>query len=220
MPTHKATRSSVDAPAAVLNAWAALKQLGARYDLAALMPPEPGYAAQAVAAQGRPAWRALRTWCLAGSSPLQSRLTVAVLEGGDAGVAHTLAQALCLERDGSLQMLACRGAAGRIALRLKTKAHDLSPWRERQPGDAWDAGFLPGTAAGLQALARFEPRRATLLVAQGLSTPALRATCALLQSRQRDYGHALRLLLVPAAPGLEMGTPVTRIRLEGSARDV
>ena len=204
----------------MVKAWAALKQLGARYDLAALVPPEPAYATQAAAAQGRPAWRALRAWCLAGSSPLQARLAVAVLEGGDADAAHTLAQALCLERDGSLQMLACRGTTGRLALRLKTKLNDLNPWHERQPGDAWDAGFLPGTAAGLEALARFEPRRATLLVAQGLSTPALRATCALLQSRQRDYGHALRLLLVPAAPGLDVGWPVTRITLDGTARAV
>lgn len=191
----------------------ALRQLGARYDLAALQPPDPAFAPQALAAQGRPGWRALRAWCLAGSSPLQARLAVAVLEGGDATNAHALVQALCLERDGSLQMLACPSAAGRVALRLKTKLHDLSPWRERQPGDAWDAGFLPGTPAGLQALANFQPRRATLLVAQSLSTPALRATCALLHARQRHYGHALRLLLVPAAPGLDVGRPVTRISL-------
>ncbi len=197
----------------MLSAWAALKQLGARYDLAALRPPEPGYAAQAAAAQGRPAWRALRAWCLAGSSPLNAQLTVAVLEGGDATSTHLLVQALCLERDGSLQMLACRGAGGRLALRLKTKLHDVTPWRALQPGDAWDAGFLSGTDAGLQALARFQPRRATLLVAQGLSTPALRATCALLHARQRHYGHALRLLLVPAKPGLDVGRPVTRITL-------
>ena len=189
----------------------ALRQLGARYDRAALQPPEPSCATQAVAMQGRAAWRALRVWCLAGSSPLSARLTVAVLEGSDAAGAHLLAQALCLERDGSLQLLACHGAAGRLALRLKTKLHDATPWRERQPSDAWDAGFLPGTTAGLQALARFEPRRPTLLVAQGLSTPALRATCALLHSRQRHFGHALRLLLVPAKPGLNLGWPVTRI---------
>jgi hypothetical protein len=193
-------------------------QLGARFDLAALRPPDVAFAAQAVAAQGRPALRTLRAWCLAGSSPLKTRLAVAVLEGGNAASAHTVAQALCLERDGSLQLLACEGAAGRLALRLKTKLHDVTPWRERQPGDAWDAGFLPGTAAGLQALARFEPRRATLLVAQGLSTPALRATCALLHARQRHYHHAVRLLLLPAAPGLDVGRPVKRIRLERPAR--
>jgi len=164
-----------------------------------------------MAVQGRAAWRALRAWCLAGSSPLSARLTVAVLEGSDAAGAQLLAQALCLERDGSLQLLACHGAASRLALRLKTKLHDVTPWREGQPGDAWDAGFLPGTTAGLEALARFVPRRPTLLVAQGLSTPALRATCALLHSRQRHFGHALRLLLVPAAPGLNLGWPVTRI---------
>lgn len=191
----------------------ALRQLGARYDRAALQPPDPFYAAQAVAVQGRAAWCALRAWCLASSSPLVARLTVAVLESSDAEDAHLLAQTLCLERDGSLQLLACHGAAGRLALRLKTKLHDVTPWREGQPSDAWDAGFLPGTAASLEALACFEPRRPTLLVAQGLSTPTLRATCALLHSRQRQGHRALRLLLVPAAPGLNLGWPVTRIAL-------
>lgn len=193
-------------------------QLTARYDLAALQPPDAGLAPQAAAALGRPALRTLRAWCLAGSSPLKTRLAVAVLEGGNVASARTLVQTLCLERDGSLQLLACRGAAGRLALRLKTKLHDLALWRERQPSDPWDAGFLPGTAAGLQALAHFEPRRPTLLVAQGLSTPALRATCALLHARQRHYRHAVRLLLVPAQPGLDVGRPVKRIRLEKPAR--
>ena len=198
----------------MLSALAALKQLVARYDLAALQPPDAACAALATAAQGHPAWRALHAWCLAGSSPLRTKLAVAVLEGGDAASAHALAQALCLERDGSLQLMACASAAGRLALRLRTKRHDLAPWRERQPRDAWDSGFLPGNAAGLQALARFQPRRATLMVARGLGAPALRATCALLHARQQHYGHPVRLLLVPAAPGLDVGNPVTRITLE------
>jgi len=201
----------------MLSALAALKQLGARFDLAALQPPDPAHAAHAAAASGRPSWRALRNWCVSGSSPLKTRLAVAVLEGGRAAHLHTLTHTLCLERDGSLQLLACKGSAGRLALRLKTKLNDVSPWRQRLPGDAWDAGFLPGTPEGLQALARFQPRRATLLVAQGLSTPALRAICALLHTRQRHYGHAVRLLLVPAAAGLDVGRPVTRIRLDSSA---
>ncbi len=201
----------------MLKALAALKQLVARFDLAALQPPDPAHAAQAAAAQGRPGWRALRAWCLAGSSPLKTRLAVAVLEGGKAAQLQTLTHTLCLERDGSLQLLACQGRAGRLALRLKTKLHDVSPWRQRQPSDAWDAGFLHGTPEGLQALAHFQPRRATLLVAQGLSTPALRATCALLHTRQRHYRHAVRALLVPAAAGLDVGRPVTRIRLDNTA---
>lgn len=195
----------------MLSAWAALRQLGALYDLAALQPPDAAFASRAVALQGRPAWRALHAWCLADSSPLTTRLAVAVLEGGEAADTRALAQALCLERDGSLQLLACPGAAGRLALRLKTKLHDVSPWRERQPHDAWDAGFLPGTPAGLLALATFQPRRATLLVAQGLGTPALRATCALLHARQPHFHHAVRLLLVLAEPGLDVGWPVTRV---------
>ena len=202
----------------MLSALAALKQLGARYDLAALQPPDAACAALATTAQGHPAWHALHAWCLAGSSPLHTKLAVAVLEGGDAASAHALTQALCLERDGSLQLLACAGTAGRLALRLRTKWHDLAPWRERQPRDAWDAGFLPGSAAGLQALARFQPRRATLMVAQGLGTPALRATCALLHARQKHYGHPVRLLLVRATPGLDVGNPVTRFTLQGQAR--
>ena len=195
------------------SALAALKQLGARYDLAALQPPDPAFAPRAAAAQRHPSWHALRAWCLQGASPLSARMTVAVLESKDATGAHILAQTLCLERDGSLQLLACRGVTGRLMLRLTTKLHDMSVWREHEPGDAWDAGFVRASAAGLQALARFQTRRSTLLVAHGLDIPALRAVCALLHARQRHSAHALRLLLLPAAPGLNVGWPVTRIVL-------
>jgi hypothetical protein len=198
----------------------ALKRLGARYDLAALQPPDPAYASVALAAPRRPAWRALRRWCLAGlGKPALPGLplTVAVLEpapGPGQAETHALAQALCLERDGSLQLLACRSAAERLALRLKTKLHDITPGRALQPGDAWDAGLLPGTAEALQALARFEPRRPTLLVALGLPAPAMRAICALLHARQTHFQRPVRLLLVPAAQGLAWGRPVTRIAMD------
>lgn len=230
----------------------ALKRLGARYDLAALQPPDPAYASMAKTAPRRPAWRALRRWCLAGLGHGKAPalpLTVAVLEpaapkspaqppapaqgpapvpapspgpslaqGALPAEAQALVQALCLERDGSLQLLACRSATARLGLRLKTKLQDITPGRQPQPGDAWDAGLLPGTAEALQALARFEPRRATLLVALGLPTPTLRAICALLHARQAHFSRPVRLLLVPATPGLQWGWPVTRIAMNRPAR--
>lgn len=201
-----------------LRAW---KRLGARYDLAALQPPNAAFAVMARAARGRPVWRSLRRWCLAGTQAPSLRLSVAVLEHADARRAHALAHALCLERDGSLQLLGCRSAAERLALRLKTKLHDVMPGRQRQPTDAWDAGLLPGTASALQALARFEPRRATLLVALGLPVPTLRAICALLHARQPFFDQPVRLLLVPGAPGLQLGWPAKRILLSrGAKREV
>ena len=197
----------------------ALQRLGARYDLAALQPPDAAYARIARSAQRREAWRSLRQWCLAGlgtGGQPGAALAVAVLEHAarDRAQAHALAQALCLERDGSLQLLACRSRAERLALRLKTKLHDITPGRQPLPTDAWDAGLLPGTADALQALARFEPRRPTLLVALGLPIPALRAICALLHARQMHYDRPVRLLLVTGLQGLEMGWPVSRFPMD------
>ncbi len=167
--------------------------LMARYDGAALRPPTP------MEPPSPAEWAALqpwRHWCLAGAVPrMNLPWAVAALDlaGEDA---QRLAARLCLERDGSWQLAACQGAAGRIALRLKTKAQDWMPWRPRQPDDAWDSGYLIPTAAGLQALAQFQPRRATLIVAQGLQPAVLLAATESLAARQRCFAAPVRLLVV------------------------
>lgn len=188
--------------------------LSARFDLAALRPPAPLPGGQLRhPAQAHPAWPVLHRWCLAGAGPgtrplrsagsaaaIDLRYAVAALAGADPATQQALAHALCVERDGSLQLQACSTAAARLRLRLLTKLHDAMWWRSRQPADAWDCGYAIDTPAGLQALARFAPRRATLVVAEGLSTQALSTLAAGLQSRQAQFTHAVRLLIVCAGP--------------------
>jgi hypothetical protein len=169
-----------------------LTTLLARYDTAALRPPEPPAGEQLPASENQPepqAWAELQRWCL----HEQARFSVKTLHGPSA---PALARRLCLERDGSLQMQATSGA-GRVALRLKTKLHDLMPGRPRQPEDAWDSGYVIDTPAGLQALARFQPRRATLVVAQGLKADVLQAATEGLASRQNSLAQPVRLLVLP-----------------------
>lgn len=200
--------------------------LSARFDLAALRPPAPLPAAQTChPAQDHAAWPALHRWCLAGSGPgtrpfwspgrapaIEERFAVAALAGVDLATQRALAHALCLERDGSLQLQACRTAWGRLQLRAATKLHDALWWRERRPDDAWDCGYVIDTAAGLQALARFVPRRATLLVADGLSAQTLGVVAHGLFSRQALFAHALRLLILGVgADAMPAGAAVTFI---------
>lgn len=181
--------------------------LTARFDLAALQPPDVGGLAGFTQTTAHPCWPALRAWCLAGSGParrpfawpwpaatITTRLALAFLQDEAAGTA--LAQALCLERDGSLAMAACAGAAGRLALRLRTKLHDSMRWRPLHENDAWDAGYVIPTPAGLLALKRFRPRRATLVVAEGLVTPVLRVVMDGFQAQQAIWTCPVRLLVL------------------------
>lgn len=184
--------------------------LSARFDRDALRPPVPLPAGQT----GHPAlvhtsWPALLRWCLAGAGPgtrpfwtpgsapaIDQRIAVATLVGADDKTPAALAHALCLERDGSLQLQACRTAWGRLQVRAATKLHDAMWWRARLPADAWDSGYVIPTPTGLQALARFTPRRATLVVAEGLEPSGLRFVVETLQARQAQFTQPLRLLLV------------------------
>lgn len=203
--------------------------LTARFDRAALRPPAPLPAGQLRhPAQDGPAFQALRQWCLAGSGPgtrafgspaaagaIAQRCTVATLAGGRPEAASALAHALCLERDGSLQLQACRGAGARLRLRLATKLHDALWWRARQPHDAWDCGYVIDTPAGLQALARFTPRRATLLVAEGLPVATLRSVITDLHARQAALAQPLRLLVLGTTDLPErLPMPMTTVSLD------
>ncbi|MDO9073473.1 MAG: hypothetical protein Q7U73_09410 [Rubrivivax sp.] len=185
--------------------------LSARFDIAALRPPAALPAGQVRhPAQDHPGWPALHRWCLDGAGPgtrsfwspasaptIGLRFAVATLVGADIATQRALSQALCLERDGSLQMQACH-TWGRLQVRGATKLHDAMWWRARQPTDAWDCGYVIDTPGGLQALARFVPRRATLMVADGLPPQALATVAAGLQARQAQFTHAVRLLAIGA----------------------
>lgn len=183
-----------------------------RFDLAALRPPDPLPPGRAQALQQHPAWPALVRWCLQGCGPghrpwwqpgalpaVDARFTVACLLGADAADRNALATALGLERDGSLQLQARATALGRLLLRLQTKWQDLQWWRMRQPTDAWDCGWLRDTPEGLQALASFQPRRATLVVAEGLVATVLQVVLEDLCARQAGFAHPVRLLVLGAS---------------------
>ncbi|MDP2007396.1 MAG: hypothetical protein Q8K45_17105 [Rubrivivax sp.] len=199
----------------------------ARYDRAALRPPDLLPPTQTQALQQHPAWPALRGWCLRGSGPgtrpwarpgalpaVEERFSVAHLQGDDDNGLKALATALCLERDGSLQLQGCTTAAARLRLRGLTKLHDVMWWRARLPADAWDSGHLIDSLAGLQALARFTPRRATLLVAGNLPAPTLQAVVTDLHARQVHWAQPVRLLVLsksrlPAELAFAVTTTVT-----------
>lgn len=200
----------------------AVPVLLARYDTAALRvqpPVAPGPLPEA-AARGR-VWPALWDWCFEGTAPgsrpfwrpwapprMAQRFAVAVL--GCAASGPALAEALSRQLDGSDQLLACSGAAARTGLRLRVKAQDLMWWRARQRRDAWDSGYLVDEPAALTALQAFRPRRASLLVAVGLSAEAVQQRIAVLAARQAGFAHPVRLLVVgtPAQPAWGAFTPI------------
>ena len=160
--------------------------LRARFDTAVLVPPVPLEDARL----GDPrAWQALQDWCLAA----EPRVSIATLKGEEAAA---LANLLCLERDGGLQMQARGSAGGRMALRLKTKLHDVMWWRAREPADAWDCGTLITTDAGLLALSRFQPRRATLIVVAGSASATLKRVIEALDQRSDRFAHCVKLLVL------------------------
>ncbi len=174
-----------------------LRTLSARFDLQALEPPLPLAEPALQAAQGHAAWPGLLAWCHQGAPGAVHTLPGNTDLAGQAGA--DLAHALCLVMDGSLQLRACRGAAARLALRLRTKFNDVAVWRPRQPADPWDAGWLRPGSAGLQAFTRFTPRRPTLLVAgPALGRAHQQEAEAVLRERQAQAPQPLRLLVLQA----------------------
>jgi hypothetical protein len=181
-----------------------LSGLGQRFDKQALQPPQ---AASALAGADKAVLPALQAWCLSDSGPgcsrwtrpltqpaIDQRLKIATL-GPATPCALATAEQLCLQLDGSLRM-AGSGPLGRLQLRLMTKLNDAMWWRALRPTDPWDCGHVRATPAGMDAMRGFIPRRATLMVASGL-TPALRQELlSALQQRQADWPHAVRLLLI------------------------
>lgn len=136
--------------------------------------------------------QALLAWCLAPGAGLRA----AMLSGHGA---RARAEALALHLDGSLRLQACGGPASRLALRLRVKLDDLALALGRAPraSDCWDSGWLIGGAAALARLAHWQPRRPTLLLADGdagTAPPTLAAT-------RPAPRQALRLLWVAEAAG-------------------
>lgn len=190
----------------------------ARFD-GAVMRVEPAQPlapiAEPVAAQ-RATRDRLQAWCMAGAgdgrSPfwtpgalprVEQRFAVATLDAGWAPVVEAFSRHL----DGSDQLAACGKAAG-VLLRLRVKRDDALWWRERQPTDPWDCGYLRHAP---QAWQRFAPRRATLLVAEAsLPEAAVGDAVQLLQARSATFHHPVRLLVLANHGAAPVSFPVTR----------
>ncbi|MCW5654859.1 hypothetical protein [Hydrogenophaga sp.] len=180
--------------------------LTARFDADVMR--EPAARAGPVAAPTPAGWVPLLDWCHSGAGDgrcpwwrpgalprVGQRFEVAWL---DASCAPVVA-AFCLHLDGS-EALAAGGRLAGLLLRLRTKRDDALWWRARQRTDPWDCGHLREGTAALQALARFRPRRATLMVVEGLPDDRLQAVLRILREHGAAYRHPVRLLVLGGEP--------------------
>lgn len=187
----------------------------ARYDGDLLAPPagaEPGLrqATPQGAAEQR-VWAALQSWCLAGMGDgrvpfwqpsrlpdMAERLGVAVLVGGDGEGAARLVAAFArqLDRDDELAALSADSRLKGLRLKLAVKWHELWWWRARHPRQPWDCGYLMDGAGEMVRLARFRPRRPTLIIANALRGDALAQVLRVLGAAKAHYRHPVRVLVM------------------------
>jgi len=175
----------------------------ARFDRAALhVTPPAGYRPGPLRAEQLSAWQWLEAWCFEGAGdgrrPPPLPFGMAVLAGPPGSGRSHLAEAWSRHLDGDERLQALPAGWPRLRLRLAVKLADSLPGRRRRRNDPWDCGYLSGSAAALQALRRFQPRRATLMVADGLPAPALAACLAALAPRQAGFRQPVRLLVIAA----------------------
>lgn len=193
--------------------WA--RALVARYD-GAVMRVEPSTALARAAGPlsdtQQATWTRLHAWCFAGAgdgrSPfwrpgvlpqVEHRFTATTLVDGPDADRARLVEAFSRHLDGSGQLEAAGGAVAGLLLRLRVKRDNALWWRARQASDPWDCGYLIGDTAALQ---RFQPRRATLMVAEaGLPDAALREAFQTLQARSAGFHHPVRLLVLGRGDG-------------------
>lgn len=192
----------------LLGLWPARRMaptLVARYDGVALRVappagPEPAWSEADQPAQ-RGAWTGLERWCADAAAPpgAAPRLGVAVLTGGSRAQQSALAQAFGRHVDGTVR-LESMGRLRGLAWRLQIKLDECRWWRALPPGSPWDAGYLPLSAAELAPLAAFRPRRATLIVAEGLNPALLAQALAALEANAAGFAHPVRLLVLADQP--------------------
>lgn len=149
----------------------------------------------------------------------QQAFEIAVLTG-DPPLRAQLVQSLARELDGNDALAALPGPWARLRCRLLVKWRELQWWRPRQPADPWDAGCVIPDTGGLAALARFQPRRATLIVADRLPAQALQQAIAALKRNSAGFGHPVRLLVLAdqLPDGLADSTTVPLFDLPAAAR--
>lgn len=195
-----------------------LRALGARFDTQALQPPAAVAGAAALQQRHTTLHDQLQGWCWHGAGPgtaawwqpgaqpaVGQRLAVAALCGASSAAAHLpdWANTFARQLDGSAQLDSLPSKWSGLQLRLATKLQDAQWWRPRQPTDPWDAGWAINTPAALQHLQhRFLPRRATLILADGLAAAALRPCLAGLAQRSHTFHQPVRWLWVGALGAL------------------
>lgn len=185
--------------------------LQAAFDTVALRPPA-AVASELARLRAQPqALQAMTTWCMQGAVPkLRLRLAVGALRGTAGAEPAALmgwAEAFARHMDGGIRLDALPTRAAGVAWRIQAKLNDARPWRNRQPGDPWDAGWAMSTPGSLRHLqADWMPRRPTLVLADAADHVALRLALGALSQRQARFRHPVRWLWVgggadmPAAP--------------------
>jgi hypothetical protein len=184
-----------------------LSTLMARYDAQLLHPPAPPEPS-AVPAELPPLERAVQhqllAWCRQGAgdgrSTIPLPLGIALLTGVPDPGACALVEAAALQLDGSHALVAAGGRWRQRLFRLRVKWDECRRWRPRAADAPWDSGYLLDSADALARLAHFQPRRPTLIVAQGLADATLRQVLQVLGSRQASWRQPLRLLVVAPSP--------------------
>lgn len=175
----------------------------ARFDSDALRPPpaEPTRADE----RDRAVQVALAAWA---RERLDQPFAASRLVGTDPARARRVADALARDLDGSDRLDTLSPLAGRL-WRVRIKLAEALPARAARPGDVWDAGSVIDTPAGLDALARFVPRRPTLVVADGLDDARLGRVLEAIEPRAPTFTRPVRLLVLVrkgAAPPLTAAT--------------
>lgn len=161
-------------------------------------------------------WAPLQAWCMSedAAQGLSVALWTAAPGSPEDGVVETFSRHL----DGSHQLLAAGGALAGLLLRLRVKVFDVMPWRRREASDPWDCGYVLNEPSARTALARFAPRRATLVVAVDWPEDALVDAITGMARSSTRFAHPVRWLVVrPASRGitgqlLAAGVPVQRLQ--------
>lgn len=183
----------------------------ARYDARLLQPPRlpvspagPGASTgpAALPPPERDVQQQLLAWCRAGLAGSAPTLSIALLTGlpDDGRGPCALVEDAALQLDGTYALLAAGGRWRQRLFRLRVKARECLPIGTHAADAVWDSGHLIDSADARAHLPRFQPRRPTLLVAQGLAGAALRDMLRTLAARPSAWPRPVRLLVLAATP--------------------
>ncbi len=162
----------------------------------------PGQASpplQTPTAAQRSLWTPLQTWCT--GEDAGPPLSVAVWTAEPGSPEDAVIEPFSRHLDGSHQLHAAGGAVAGLLLRLRVKACDVAWWRTRRATDPWDSGYVLDQPAVREALAQFNPRRATLMVALDWTEPALIEVLGPLARSSVHFQHPVRWLVVQRSAG-------------------